>query len=246
MITIIGFLKIRIIKWVEKANTVFFYNSSQYMQIFPSNLITCSIFFSTKIMIIIITKNTSPSISVRAQASSAWWSSVSLDWSPLTRSAAESGKPAGEGTRTSDPERPPQRPLQRVRVEDLQPSDSHFRPPPPGAPGPRGASSAAGAGGGVGGRWGGGVAAVWRSGPAGCAGSQWAEEEALATPRGREQADPSSEHLPGHPGFLGWGSPGDSEHGPRGGNLSQDALSFVCPALEYLSSGKYLWVRHVF
>ena len=50
----------------------------------------------------------------------------------------------------------PSRPLQRVRV-DLQPSDSHFRPPPPGAPGSRGASSAAGAGGGGGGGWGVGV-----------------------------------------------------------------------------------------
>ena len=38
---------------------------------------------------------------------------------------------------------------------------------------------------------------------------------------------------------FGVGSPGDCEHGLRRGSLSQDALSFVCPALEYISSRKY-------
>lgn len=208
--------KIQIIKWVEKTKTVFFITVLNTCKYFLQTPITLPTFFSTKKTN--KQNHTFPSISVRAQASSPCWD--------------------------PDQERPPQRVCREFRLEDLQ---IWLALPPATARGARAsrACSAAGAGGpgtgvGVAGRrlgWGcgcrlGSLPSRLRGFAVRWGGS--AGEEALATPRGREQDDPSSEHLPGHRGFLG-GEPHDFEHGPRRGTFLR-MLFFVRPTLEYISS----------
>lgn len=230
MITIIGFLKIQIIKWVEKTKTVFFITV----------LNTCKYFLQTRLLFLL-------SFQLKKQTNKTTLFLASVF---VLKHHHHAGTP--------DQERPPQRVCREFRLKtfnDLTRTSARHRQGRPGLaelaarqePVDRGRGW-----GGDGGRrlgWGCGCRlglplrrlrgfAVRWGGSAG--------EEALATPRGREQDDPSSEHLPGHRGFLGWGSPGDFEHGLRRGNLSQDALSFVCPTLEYISSREYLWVQHIF
>ena len=69
-------------------------------------------------------------------------------------------------------------------------------------------------------------------------------EGVLATQRGRELQTPAQSSCLDTLSF-GMGSAGYCELGPHHGSLSQDALSFVCPALEYSSSREYLLLCNV-